>query len=66
MLNLQPELTDYVDLLLHTEVQRRRNCRSSLLAWCSEALLPIGRRPAAHHRLLIAELEKVIRGETPA
>ena len=64
MLNLQPELTDYADLLLWTELQRRRNCRTSLLAWCTEALLPIGQTPAAHHRLLIEELEKVVRGET--
>ncbi len=39
-------------------------CRSSLLAWCEEALAPFGQAPAAHHRLLIEELEKVTRGET--
>lgn len=38
--------------------------RRSLEAWCIEALAPQGLRPAAHHRLLIAELEKVARGET--
>src|SRR4249919_3211478 len=54
----------YADLLWWMELLRRRNCRSSLLLWCTEALLPIGQTPAAHHRLLISELEKVIRGET--
>lgn len=39
-------------------------CRSSLLAWCTEALAPFGQAPAAHHRLLIGELENVIHGET--
>ena len=63
MPNLLPASTDYADLLLWTEVQRRRNCRSSLLEWCTEALLPIGQAPAAH-RLLIDELEKVTPGET--
>ena len=64
MLNSQPASTDFAELLLWTELQRRRTCRTSLLAWCAEALEPIGQRPAAHHRLLISELEKVIRGET--
>lgn len=44
---------------------RRRECRSSLLAWCTEALAPLGQTPAPHHRLLIRELEAVARGETP-
>lgn len=43
---------------------RRRRIRTSLEAWCIEALAPQGLKPAAHHRLLIAELEKVARGET--
>jgi predicted phage terminase large subunit-like protein len=37
--------------------------RGSLAAWSIEALRHQGLRPAAHHRLLIAELEAVARGE---
>ena len=43
---------------------RRRQCRNSLETWCTEALAPLGHKPAAHHKLLIAELEAVARGET--
>ena len=64
MKNFLPESLDSDDLPLLTELQRRRMCRSSLLAWCEEALAPFGQAPAAHHRLLIEELEKVVRGET--
>lgn len=42
----------------------RRQCRANLLTWCAEALRPLGQTPAAHHRLLIRELEAVARGET--
>lgn len=45
--------------------KRRRECRKSLLAWCTDALSPLGQAPQRHHRLLIAELEKVAWGETP-
>src|SRR5579863_483816 len=44
---------------------KRRNCRRSLTAWCIEALRPRGLAPAKHHLLLIDEIEKVIRHETP-
>ena len=54
------------DLLLLMELQRRRTCPSSPPSWCSEALRPFGQAPAEHHGLLIAELEKVTRGETSA
>lgn len=37
----------------------RRNCRTSLLAWCIEALADQDKEPAAHHRLLIRELERL-------
>lgn len=37
-----------------------RKIRNSLVEWCHHC----GFRPAAHHRLLIKELEKVARGET--
>src|SRR5690348_9957943 len=38
--------------------------RTSLTAWCSEALAPMGFRPAKHHRLLISHLERLARGDT--
>lgn len=47
--------------LLETEWQVM--CRTEFLPWCIEALDPFGLEPARHHRLIIAELEKVIRGE---
>lgn len=43
---------------------RRRAIRRDLTAWCIEALRPQGHAPAAHHRLLIRELEAVARGDT--
>lgn len=43
----------------------RRACRSSFLAFCTEALRPLGQTPAPHHQLLISELEAVARGQTP-
>lgn len=42
----------------------RRRVRGDLAAWCEHVLAPIGQKPAAHHRLLIRELEAVARGET--
>ena len=42
---------------------RRRQCRASLRAWCTEALRPLGQTPARHHLLLIHELERIARGE---
>jgi predicted phage terminase large subunit-like protein len=44
---------------------RRRIIRTDLTAWCEHALAPHGQTPAAHHRLLIAEMERVERGGTP-
>lgn len=38
-------------------------CRTSLLAWCCEALRHEGLTPAAHHRLLIEHLEAVVTGQ---
>ena len=46
------------------ELYRRRQVRTDLGAWCQRALAPQGQRPAAHHWLMIRELEKVARGET--
>lgn len=37
----------------------RRKCRQSFEAFCIEALAPFNLTPAAHHRLLIKELEAV-------
>jgi predicted phage terminase large subunit-like protein len=49
---------EVLDLL---EQRRSFAVRRSLIEWCRFC----GFEPAAHHRLLIAELEKVARGETP-
>ena len=54
-----PAVTEYRML---TEQLRRRECRRSFLAWCIAALAPFGQAPAAHHRLLIAELQAVADG----
>jgi len=42
---------------------RRRECRGSLETFATDALAPFGQTPAAHHRLLIRELEKISSGE---
>lgn len=42
----------------------RRLIRSDFGSWCEHALAPQGFKPAAHHRLIIRELEAVARGET--
>ena len=42
---------------------RRRACRGSLETFATDALAPLGQTPAAHHRLLIRELEKISSGE---
>lgn len=60
-INAAPALAEF---RLLTEIRRRRECRRDLLAWCTEALAPMGQMPAAHHRLLIAELQSVVRGQT--
>ena len=41
--------------------REHRRLKGSLTEWCQHC----GYHPAAHHRLLIAELEAVARGETP-
>jgi len=41
-----------------------QRCRTDLESWAIEALSPLNLRPAAHHRLLIEHLEKVLSGET--
>ena len=43
--------------------EHQREIRANLTAWCIEALAPQGHKPAAHHRLIIRELERVARGE---
>jgi predicted phage terminase large subunit-like protein len=45
------------------ELLRRRTIRRSLSAFCAAALHPLGQAPAAHHRLLIGELEALALGE---
>ena len=61
--------TSTQDLLLEkrdilTEILRRRHAKASFLAWCETALEPFGHKPAAHHRLMIRELEKIASGKT--
>lgn len=41
----------------------RRAVRSSLVAWCTEALSPFGQAPARHHLAIIAKLEALARGD---
>jgi hypothetical protein len=41
----------------------KRNCQTSLLAWSTECVKDFGFKPAAHHKLIIRALEKVISGE---
>jgi predicted phage terminase large subunit-like protein len=40
-----------------------RRCRHEFLPFCLEALQPLGQTPARHHRLLIAYLEALMRGD---
>lgn len=48
---------------LLSEIQRRRGCRRSFLTFADEMTALVDQSPAAHHRLLISELEAVERGE---
>jgi predicted phage terminase large subunit-like protein len=41
----------------------RARIRESFAAWCLYALSPLGLKPAAHHRLLIAKLQAVAEGK---
>ncbi len=56
------ESSDAWEIRHREEQSRRRECRRSFLAFCIEALRPFGQVPAAHHRLLIAELQAVADG----
>jgi predicted phage terminase large subunit-like protein len=49
-------------LSLERELWYRR-CRSEFLPFCIEALQSYGHSPARHHRLLIAELEALLKGD---
>lgn len=49
---------------LTTERTLRRSIRANLAAWATLALAPRGHRPAAHHRLILAELESLAAGRT--
>lgn len=63
-LHERPRVSERVnELQLYTEIARRRECRRSFLAFCIEALKPYGQTPAAHHRLLIANLQALADGE---
>ena len=56
--SLPPEIKREVLQLL--EERQAIAIRQSFIEWCRHC----GFEPAAHHRLLISELEKVARGET--
>ena len=47
-----------------TERETRRRIRASLADWAALALAPQNLRPAAHHALLLRELEAVAQGQT--
>jgi predicted phage terminase large subunit-like protein len=47
---------------LDAEIKRR--LKTDLRVWCGHALRPVGHLPAAHHRLLIRELQDVVEGRT--
>jgi predicted phage terminase large subunit-like protein len=49
---------------LEGESAQRQTIRSSLTEWAAVALAAAGQAPAAHHRLLIKELESLSHGET--
>ncbi len=49
---------------LRTERTLRKSIRADLTAWADLALAPRGQTPAAHHRLLIRELEALSAGKT--
>jgi hypothetical protein len=57
------EAEDHRRLLKLEQEQWRRQCRSSFLSFCIEALSPRGESPALHHRLIASELEAVARGK---
>lgn len=44
------------------ELMHRRRLRSDFGSWCEHALAPFDQTPAAHHRLLIRELQAVADG----
>ena len=46
------------------ELKLRRSIRADLAAWAELALTPRGQKPAAHHRLIIRELEALAAGAT--
>ncbi len=49
---------------LRIERTLRKSIRADLAAWAALALAPRGHQPAAHHRLIMAELENVAAGRT--
>ena len=49
---------------LRTERILRRSIRTDLAAWATLALAPRGHQPAAHHRLILSELESLAAGRT--
>ena len=49
---------------LRSELRLRRTLRTSLASWAATVLAPAGYVPAPHHKLLMAELERVAAGTT--
>jgi predicted phage terminase large subunit-like protein len=60
---LIPEDPAVIEERLLSEIQRRRECRTSFQAYATEITALVDQAPAAHHRLLISELEAVDRGD---
>lgn len=59
----QPASARGLEKAWYLELLRRRDCRRSFLKFCIEALRPLNQAPAAHHRLIISELQAVAEGK---
>ena len=55
-------MTNWTASSVAAERTLREQVRASLHAWAMLALAPLGQAPAAHHKLLIRELEGVASG----
>lgn len=60
---LTPEDPAVAEERVLSEIMRRRECRTSFLTYATEIAALVDQTPAAHHRLLISELEAVDRGD---
>ena len=58
-----PSSQDALREFIHEDGQRQ-TMRTGLADWAAQVLAPSGRLPATHHRLLLAELERVARTQS--